>query len=184
MLWYFCLDSDAFTLGLCKGTFWWMCQDKSAARVSGSKENCVCAQRTSAHAGVKHTCWKQLRTLGSMLEPPNAATSPSCLGIWMASWSRRPSCLWSHVSPADATWLNRSWQAEQIRGQWGRKQGLRINYNTCIDIVKKAWKGTSVTTHFCVVTYFLSPLKLEFSVPHLCVQSGPRILQWHTGPIG
>lgn len=80
------------------------------------KKCCICLYMFC----VKHTCWKQLRTLGSMLEPPKAATSPSCLGIWMASWSRSPSCLWSHVSPADATWLNRSGQAEQIRERWGK----------------------------------------------------------------
>lgn len=54
------------------------------------------------------TCWKQLRTLGSMLLPPKAATSPSCRGIWMASCSSRPSCLWSHISVGPATSLKRS----------------------------------------------------------------------------
>lgn len=54
------------------------------------------------------TCWKQLRTLGSILLPPNAATSPSCRGIWMASWSSRPSCLWSHISVGPATSPKRS----------------------------------------------------------------------------
>lgn len=54
------------------------------------------------------TCWKQLRTLGSILLPPKAATSPSCRGIWMASWSNRPSCLWSHISVGPATSLKRS----------------------------------------------------------------------------
>ena len=54
------------------------------------------------------TCWKQLRTLGSMLLPPKAATSPSCRGIWIASWSSRPSCLWSHISVGPATSLKRS----------------------------------------------------------------------------
>lgn len=54
------------------------------------------------------TCWKQLRTLGSILLPPKAATSPSCRGIWMASWSKRPSCRWSHISVGPATSLKRS----------------------------------------------------------------------------
>lgn len=70
---------------------------------------CVCGRVC------RRTCWKQLRTLGSMLEPPKAATSPSCLGIWMASWSSRPSCRWSHVSPADATWLKRPEQGGKVR---------------------------------------------------------------------
>lgn len=62
----------------------------------------------SSHEGLYLTCWKQLRTLGSMLLPPKAATSPSCRGIWIASWSRRPSCLWSHISVGPATSLKRS----------------------------------------------------------------------------
>lgn len=45
------------------------------------------------------TMRKQLRTLGSTLLPPNAATSPSCRGIWMASWSSRLRWRWS-VKPA------------------------------------------------------------------------------------
>lgn len=51
---------------------------------------------------------KQLRMLGSTLLPPKAATSPSCRGTWMASWSRTPRCRWSHRPPAFATWLKRS----------------------------------------------------------------------------
>lgn len=51
---------------------------------------------------------KQLRMLGSTLLPPNAATSPSWRGTWMASWSRTPRCRWSHSPPALATWLKRS----------------------------------------------------------------------------
>lgn len=62
----------------------------------------------SSHEGLYLTCWKQLRTLGSMLLPPKAATSPSCRGIWIASCSRRPSCLWSHISVGPATSLKRS----------------------------------------------------------------------------
>ena len=84
------------------------------------------------------TCWKQLRTLGSMLEPPKAATSPSCLGIWMASWSSRPSCLWSHVSPADATWLKRSEGVGQgevekrtKKRKRKKKQGVRGRVRAC-----------------------------------------------------
>lgn len=38
---------------------------------------------------------KQLRTEGSMLEPPNDATSPNCRGSCIQSWSNRPSLRWS-----------------------------------------------------------------------------------------
>lgn len=51
---------------------------------------------------------KQLRTLGSTLLPPKAATSPSWRGTWMASWSRTPRWRWSHWLPELATWLKRS----------------------------------------------------------------------------
>lgn len=54
------------------------------------------------------TCWKQLRTLGSILLPPKDATSPNCRGIWIASCSKRPSCRWSHISVGPATSLKRS----------------------------------------------------------------------------
>lgn len=123
-------------------------------------------QYNSGYVWGKHTCWKQLRTLGSMLEPPKAATSPSCLGIWMASWSRRPSCLWSHVSPADATWLNRSGQAQQIKGRWGKtgtENSLQYKYRYWM-----RWKGTPVTR-----LYPFSPLQLRFFVllpPFPCLQ--------------
>lgn len=60
------------------------------------------------------TCWKQLRTLGSMLLPPKAATSPSCRGIWMASWSSRPSCRWSHISVGPATSLKRPTKGQNV----------------------------------------------------------------------
>uniref|UniRef100_A0A6B0UTF3 Putative secreted protein n=1 Tax=Ixodes ricinus TaxID=34613 RepID=A0A6B0UTF3_IXORI len=45
---------------------------------------------------------KQLRTLGSMLEPPNAAISPSNRGSCTQSWSSRPSCLSSAQPLASA----------------------------------------------------------------------------------
>lgn len=78
---------------------------------------CVCVSLCG------RTCWKQLRTLGSMLEPPKAATSPSCLGIWMASWSSSPSCRWSQVSPDEATWLKRS-ERRRKKNRW-RKRGKK-----------------------------------------------------------
>lgn len=73
------------------------------------------------------TCWKQLRTLGSILLPPKAATSPSCRGIWIASCSNRPSCLWSHISVGPATSLKRS----------TRKRGGRLTSHT--DLLSKIY---------------------------------------------
>lgn len=54
------------------------------------------------------TNWKQLRTEGSMLEPPKEATSPSWRGIWMESWRRRPRRRWSQKPVALATCLNKT----------------------------------------------------------------------------
>lgn len=62
------------------------------------------------------TNWKQLRTLGSMLLPPNDATSPSCLGIWIESCSRRPRRRWSQNPVALATCLKRS--SENRSAEW------------------------------------------------------------------
>lgn len=78
------------------------------------------------------TCWKQLRTLGSMLLPPKAATSPSCRGIWMASWSKRPSCLWSHISVGPATSLKRS---IRMRGQRLTSMCLQYSFTQNISLV-------------------------------------------------
>lgn len=54
------------------------------------------------------TMRKQLRTLGSTLLPPKAATSPSWRGIWMASWSSRLRWRWSVKPPGPDTWRNKS----------------------------------------------------------------------------
>lgn len=43
-----------------------------------------------------------------MLEPPKEATSPSCRGIWMESWRRRPRRRWSQKPVALATCLNKT----------------------------------------------------------------------------
>lgn len=51
---------------------------------------------------------KQLRTLGSMFEPPNAATSPNCLGTCMQSCNKSPSFLWSTSLLGSAIKRNRS----------------------------------------------------------------------------
>lgn len=51
---------------------------------------------------------KQLRTLGSMFDPPNAATSPNCLGTWMQSCNNKPSFRWSTNLFGSAISRNRS----------------------------------------------------------------------------
>lgn len=51
---------------------------------------------------------KQLRTLGSMFEPPNAATSPNCLGTCMQSCNKSPSFRWSTSLLGSAIKRNRS----------------------------------------------------------------------------
>lgn len=51
---------------------------------------------------------KQLRTLGSTLLPPKAATSPNWRGIWMASCSSRLRWRWSVSPPGPDTWRNKS----------------------------------------------------------------------------
>lgn len=69
--------------------------------------------------GARRTNWKQLRTEGSMLEPPKEATSPSCRGIWMESWSRRPRRRWSQKPVPLATCLNKTGGQGEAHG-WGR----------------------------------------------------------------
>lgn len=51
---------------------------------------------------------KQLRTLGSIFEPPNAATSPNCLGTCMQSCNRSPNFRWSTNLLGSAIKRNRS----------------------------------------------------------------------------
>lgn len=71
---------------------------------------------------VSRTNWKQLRTEGSMLEPPKDATSPSCRGIWMESCRRRPRRRWSQKPVALATCLNKTggMEREEKDGGTGR----------------------------------------------------------------
>lgn len=69
--------------------------------------------------GARRTNWKQLRTEGSMLEPPKEATSPSCRGIWMESWSRRPRRRWSQKPVALATCLNKT-GGQRETSRWGQ----------------------------------------------------------------
>lgn len=68
----------------------------------------LCLLHTCECDRVSRTNWKQLRTEGSMLEPPKEATSPSCRGIWMESWRRRPRRRWSQKPVALATCLNKT----------------------------------------------------------------------------
>lgn len=69
---------------------------------------------------VSRTNWKQLRTDGSMLEPPKDATSPSCRGIWMESWRRRPRRRWSQKPVVLATCLNKT--GGRRAGRTGQKK--------------------------------------------------------------
>lgn len=62
--------------------------------------------KSKNHYEWKLTYSKQLRTEGSILEPPNAATSPSCLGIIIMSYNNKPSFRWLHVSLLSAIKLN------------------------------------------------------------------------------
>lgn len=65
--------------------------------------------RRDMHGGASAlTMRKQLRTLGSTLLPPKAATSPNWRGIWMASWSSRLRWRWSVKPPGPDTWRNKS----------------------------------------------------------------------------
>lgn len=165
-LWSFCFNSGKFSPWVWATRIWWLCQDKSAVLVSDGERESVWSAHICPLVCVKHTCWKQLRTLGSMLEPPKAATSPSCLGIWMASWSRRPSCLWSHVSPADATWLKRSGQAEHIRW-WRQKRDWELATTHVWILWRMAGKGTFITTLFFLYISFYNSLSPVPNVWHI-----------------
>ena len=71
------------------------------------------------------TNWKQLRTEGSMLEPPKEATSPSCRGIWMESWRRRPRRRWSQNPVALATCRNKTGGRGEEKCEEGMMDGDR-----------------------------------------------------------
>lgn len=99
--------------------------------------------------GARRTNWKQLRTEGSMLEPPKDATSPSCRGIWMESWSRRPRRRWSQKPVALATCLNKTGgQREtsrwgQVLGQWAARAGaaqLKSFMTLCLSAGMVMWE--------------------------------------------
>lgn len=79
-----------------------------AATKSGVSDGTVVQADPRAERRNVLTIRKQLRTLGSTLLPPNAATSPSCRGIWMASWSSRLRWRWSVKPPAPDTCRNKS----------------------------------------------------------------------------
>lgn len=78
------------------------------------------------------TIRKQLRTLGSTLLPPNAATSPSCRGIWMASWSSRLRWRWSVKPPAPDTCRNTSASTRNSSFQYPA-----VNRSSCMCLQKE-----------------------------------------------
>lgn len=97
---------------------WWQTAPKTDKCVEGGETKSRVSEVTVTHVplvcvwaewrGGVLTIRKQLRTLGSTLLPPNAATSPSCRGIWMASWSSRLRWRWSVKPPAPDTCRNKS----------------------------------------------------------------------------
>lgn len=72
-----------------------LCNTGSQTILCGS----CCSQLKKCTASISFLSFpafsKQLRTLGSIFEPPNAATSPNCLGTCMQSCNRRPNFRWS-----------------------------------------------------------------------------------------
>lgn len=72
-----------------------LCNTGSQTILCGS----CCSQLKKCTASISFLSFpafsKQLRTLGSIFEPPNAATSPSCLGTCMQSCNRSPNFRWS-----------------------------------------------------------------------------------------
>lgn len=83
------------------------------------------------HLQIPHrlTLAKQLRTLGSMLLPPNAATSPSWRGIWIQSWTSSPNFRWS-VNP---------FVSAIRRKMTAKKQNIHNNCNSTIQKQINKW---------------------------------------------
>ena len=79
---------------------------------------------------------KQLRTLGSMFDPPNAATSPNCLGTWMQSCNNKPSFRWSTNLFGSAISRNRSGISvtRTLYTRFSKRDITREWNNTHIDI--------------------------------------------------
>lgn len=85
-----------------------LCNTGSQTMLCGS----CCSQLKKCTASISFLSFpafsKQLRTLGSMFEPPNAATSPNCLGTCMQSCNKSPSFRWSTSLLGSAIKRNRS----------------------------------------------------------------------------
>lgn len=87
-------------------------------------------QNRPGAASEGRTNWKQLRTEGSMLEPPKDATSPSCRGIWMESWRRRPKRRWSQKPVALATCRNKTGDTEENEeGEQKKSRSFSSQFN-------------------------------------------------------
>lgn len=90
-----------------------LCNTGSQTILCGS----CCSQLKKCTASISFLSFpafsKQLRTLGSIFEPPNAATSPNCLGTCMQSCNRRPNFRWSTNLLGSAIRRNKS--ANNIR---------------------------------------------------------------------
>lgn len=85
-----------------------LCNTGSQTMLCGS----CCSQLKKCTASISFLSFpafsKQLRTLGSIFEPPNAATSPNCLGTCMQSCNKSPSFRWSTSLLGSAIKRNRS----------------------------------------------------------------------------
>lgn len=85
-----------------------LCNTGSQTILCGS----CCSQLKKCTASISFLSFpafsKQLRTLGSIFEPPNAATSPNCLGTCMQSCNRSPNFRWSTSLLGSAIKRNRS----------------------------------------------------------------------------
>lgn len=101
-----------------------LCNTGSQTMLCGS----CCSQLKKCTASISFLSFpafsKQLRTLGSMFEPPNAATSPNCLGTCMQSCNRRPSFRWSTSLLGSAIKRNKS---------ANNKSAVRYSLNTFRD---------------------------------------------------
>lgn len=85
-----------------------LCNTGSQTILCGS----CCSQLKKCTASISFLSFpafsKQLRTLGSIFEPPNAATSPNCLGTCMQSCNRSPNFRWSTSLLGSAIKRNKS----------------------------------------------------------------------------
>jgi len=78
---------------------------------------------------------KQLRTEGSIFEPPKAATSPSCRGTWMQSCKSSPNLRWSTKRLGSAISRNKSRNHAISNYNWNAIYVIRV-YKQEIPFVK------------------------------------------------